>query len=887
MPIDSDYPQERIEYILADSNAKLFVTEENISELLANNHVENLCIDMHSENLCYCIYTSGSTGKPKGTLLKHKGIVNLATDLNIYSDLSKCERFGLMTTITFDVATQEILTALLNGFTGVLLPERKETIAEIIIDKVLSHKVDVMYATPTYFDALTDTQEKAHKVLSAVKVVCLAGEKFYLNHNVQALKKDYRVIFENHYGPAETHVITASTVDNMSDITIGKPIANTQIYILDRCRKPTPIGVIGELCVAGVCVGHGYLNRPELTSEKFIPNPFGEGNLYKTGDLAYWRDDGNIVYIGRNDFQVKIRGLRIELEEIENALCNVEGILQAAVTVRRNSQGRQLICAFYTGNVTDAHMLRSDIGKTLPQYMLPHIFVHLDQMPLTVSGKIDRKALPDVNLHSAETAEMYIAPRNLRQKELCRLYEIVLNADRVGIKDNFFDLGGDSLKAIELVSKAFNEGIYFNLQNVFDYPTVLELCELIENDDKQVVSYEENDFTEVNKVISRNKKEHLTVPVEVDIGNVLFAGATGFLGVHLLAYYLDNCTGTAFCLVRGKNASESLERLKELLRYYFGDKYESTNRIEAICADLQKDSFGLQQEKYDYLISQVNTVITAAASVKHYGSYKYFYDVNVETVKRLIDFCFVSGAKLIHTSTTGISGNSFTDDFGNVDKEIEIRFEENQIYVGQPLDNVYARSKFEAEVAILNAMTKGLRANIMRMGNLTNRLSDGKFQRNYESNAFLKHIKAVVELGAFPDYLSGLLAEFTPVDQAAEAVMLITRHFCKDFNIFHINSTRVVHLDWLVDQFNSLGFDVSILPDSQFSPILKKNDRILGYLINEVDENGKLSYGNNIHVLNDFTVKYLDMLGFEWAEIGHDYIKAYVDYFRNLGYFEV
>ncbi len=474
LPVDPDYPQDRIDYMLADSNAKSFVTEDNIQELFTNNDVSNPCINMSSNDLCYCIYTSGSTGQPKGTLLKHQGIVNLVTNLDIYNDLTNCERIGFMTTITFDVATQEILTALLNGFTGVLMPERKETKIDTIIDGVIEHKVDVIYATPTYFDSLTDTKEKADKLFSTVKVVCLAGEGFYVNTN--ALQHQ-NILFENHYGPAETHVATTDIVKDVDDVTIGKPIANTQIYIVDQYMQPTPIGVMGELCIAGDGVGVGYLNRPELTAEKFIDNPFGEGKLYKTGDLAYWREDGNIAYVGRNDFQVKIRGLRIELEEIENAICGIDGISQAVVVVRKNNEGRQLICAYYTGAEVDAKDIRSHIGKKLPKYMLPHICTHLDEMPLTSSGKINRKALPEVDLYAIETDVEYVAPTTEQEHILVSAIEVTLCIDKVGIVDNFFDVGGDSLKAIELISKLEKQGYHTDTKTIFECDTVKELAE--------------------------------------------------------------------------------------------------------------------------------------------------------------------------------------------------------------------------------------------------------------------------------------------------------------------------------------------------------------------------------------------------------------------------
>lgn len=479
LPVDPDYPQDRIDYMFQDSQSKLFITEENILGLLENDHADNPAIALPSESLCYCIYTSGSTGKPKGTLLRHRGIVNLVTNLNIYKNLSACVRFGFMTTITFDVATQEIFTALLNGFVGVLLHERKETSAQEIISNILSKKVDVIFATPTYFNALTEVRQDALNLLSAVKVVALAGEKFSINDYVSRVKDSCNVIFENQYGPVELHVIATTTTLCGNDFdSIGKPIGNNKVYILDKYLSPVPTGITGELCFAGDGVGAGYLNRPELTAEKFIDNPFGEGKLYKTGDLAYWREDGNIVYVGRNDFQVKIRGLRIELGEIESTISSVSGVSQAVVVVRKDDTGRQLICAFYTENApVVVGEIKAAIQEKLPRYMMPHSFTLLPQMPLTPSGKINRKSLPEVDLSAIASTVKYVAPQTEQQKVLASAIETVLGIERVGIEDNFFDLGGDSLKAIELIAKLEQKGFHAETRTIFSCGTVRDLAE--------------------------------------------------------------------------------------------------------------------------------------------------------------------------------------------------------------------------------------------------------------------------------------------------------------------------------------------------------------------------------------------------------------------------
>ena len=307
---------------------------------------------------------------------------------------------------------------------------------------------------------------------------------------------------------------------------------------------------------------------------------------------------------------------------------------------------------------------------------------------------------------------------------------------------------------------------------------------------------------------------------------------------------------------------------------------------------MQKDKFGISQEKYSELLNNVDTVINCAASVKHYGSYKYFYEANVETTKRLIDFTKQADAALIHTSTLSVSGNSFADQFDGYVSQDEKHFFESSLYIEQSLENVYARSKFEAEISVLEEIYDGLPAQIMRMGNLTNRFSDGKFQKIYESNAFLQRIRAVLNLGVVPDYLMELYSEFTPIDEAAEAVMAIARHFNNEQNVFHINSTKVVYLDKLLEYMNALGNSMKTVSEKEFSAVLRKtmeqtqSKHIFEAFIGDMDENDRLNYDSNIRIENDFTVEYLRKLGFEWNDIEFEYIKKYVEYFRDIGFLE-
>ena len=818
------------------------------------------------------------------SLLKHGGMVNFTiANSRFWQDI---DTVVSATIVTFDAFQMDAILSLALG-KNLVLANEDEIYNQILFEKLFEHSdSNMFFSTPTkiknYIECSADKM-----YIKKIKNLVIGGEVFSEQLLDSIKENSHETKVYNIYGPTETTIcVLVDTLTMDKVITIGKPIANTQIYIVDKYMKPVPIGVTGELCIAGEGVGAGYLNRPELTAEKFIDNPFGEGKMYKTGDLAYWREDGNIAYVGRNDFQVKIRGLRIELGEIENAISSVDGINMSVVVVRKNSEGRQLICAFYTGEEKSAQEIKSIIGEKLPKYMLPHLFTHLDEMPLTSSGKISRKTLPEIDLENIETSVEYVAPETKLQKKLCELIEVVLGVNSVGTLDDFFDLGGDSLKAIELVSQASEEGIYFNIQNLFDHSTVEELSKAIEKNNRQTVSFNNLNFDRINNILSKNKVGHIATPKKCDVGNVLVAGATGYLGIHVLANYLDNDSGIAYCLVRGKDKEESKKRLNKLLDFYFKGKFDSMHRIEVICADLQKHNFGLTDDEYNELIGKVDTVINCAASVKHYGTYQYFYEVNVESTKRLIQFCKKSNAKLIHTSTLSVSGNSFE----KFESQYDVRFGEDNLYIGQPLENVYARSKFEAEKLVLEAMCDGIEANIFRVGFLSNRYSDGVFQINYESNAFLKRLLAIIKLGIIPKSFKALPIEFTPVDLAAEAIMTITRNFSNVFNTFHICNINTIEMHNLIAFFKRVGIEINVVDDDEFYFKLKSANRVtedfnvFEAFANDFIENNKLDYSSKIVLDNQFSVDYLKKLQFEWNHIDFEYIKKYIEYFRKIGF---
>ncbi len=910
IPIDSRYPKDRIEYILNESNAKLIIKNReiefasSISLDIENGNIHSVKqfdnIEVNPKDVCYIIFTSVSTGKPKGCTLTNSGLVNFCINNNILEECNKLDRQVCVSvnTISFDFFIAESLLPLLNGYTVVLANEEESTSQEKFAELVVKNKVNIIQTTPTrhkiYFN-----ENKNLSYAKQFEIIVTSGEALPVDLLKVFNKFSSAKVF-NPLGPSECSVWVAggelklkNECVTADDITIGKPIANTQIYILDSQQHLLPIGVAGELCIAGDGVGKGYLNRPELTAERFIPNPFateenGHGKvMYRTGDLARWRADGEIEYLGRIDTQVKIRGLRIELGEIESVMSSFAGIQLAAVTDKKDENNRQYLVAYYTADKElDEKALRAHLSAKLPKYMVPNYFMRLDEMPMTPSGKTDRKNLPVPDF--AVSDREYVAPETDDEVILCELYKQILKNSNIGVEDDFFECGGDSLGAIELVAKAHDKGIEIALQNVFDYPTVRELCAFIEKGEKTNIHYEAEDFEKYDKLLNRNVIDESFVPVRKSLGNVLLTGATGFLGAHILDTLLREETGKIYCLIRSNSEDDRRGRLFELIEYYFGDKYrdEYGRRIIPIIGNIENSNLS------EDMPSDVQTVIHTAASVKHYGSYEYFRRVNVEGTQNVISYARRMQAKLIHISTLSVSGNSMADDFSVYRSEDERHFYETTLYMEQPLDNVYVHSKFDAERAVLDAMLDGLNARIIRVGNLTNRMSDYKFQPNYRENAFLTRVRALLEFGKFPNYLMDLYAEFSPIDKTAEGVVRIAQYADRQC-VFHLNSNKPIYFERFAQILQNMNISMQIVDGKEFAKALSdtmkqtSTEYIFEAFQNDMNEQGELVYDSNIRIENDFTVWFMKKVGFEWTDIDEEYISGYLNYFRELGYLEV
>ncbi|MBN2862737.1 MAG: amino acid adenylation domain-containing protein [Bacteroidales bacterium] len=495
LPLDIDYPDERIEYILKDSSAVALLTQTSFMERIS--FVNKLDIDLmdiyqrivpkvmkiriEPGSLAYIIYTSGSTGKPKGVMIRHSSVVNIITALHSYYPLKEEDTYLLKTTYTFDVSVAELFGWFMEGGRLAILPPMEEKNPRGIIRAIRDYRVTHINFVPSMLKMLMDTLEDEEiESMNRLKYVFTAGEALSVNLWERFVKKINQPVFENIYGPTEMTIyaskFTLKSPEGMVLTPIGKPVANTRAYVLDRGFRLSAIGVPGELCVSGDGIAVGYLNKPELTNEKFVPNPFEPGEkMYRTGDLVRWLPDGNIEYMGRIDYQVKVRGFRIELGEIESRLSGHPDIREAVVIARDDNDGNKYLCAYLIGErELTITQLREYLGKYLPDYMIPSYFIPIDQMPKTPSGKIDRKALPEPD-YMIRTGVEYEAPRNEQEEILKEVWQGVLGMENISIHDNFFALGGDSIKALQISARLQKHGLKMEVRDLFLHTTIGDL----------------------------------------------------------------------------------------------------------------------------------------------------------------------------------------------------------------------------------------------------------------------------------------------------------------------------------------------------------------------------------------------------------------------------
>jgi len=904
LPIDPKYPIAWIEDVLCDSKTHILLThntlntEREVNSRLAQTlgleqinledptvyigTASNLASNNKSCDLAYVIYTSGSTGKPKGVMIEHRSVNNLIHAL--YRELHFLEQKAIvsLTTVSFDIFVMETLLPLSQGLCVVMANEEERQIPKLLFHLINKYNIKMLQATPSKMRSILKDPQCSDG-LALLSEIFIGGETLsegVLKH-VQKVAPSARIY--NMYGPTETTVWSIYKDVTLADyVTIGNPIANTRIYILDEERAPVPIGITGEIYIGGEGLARGYLNREDLTKEKFVTDLFHQDQtMYKTGDLGRWTSKDEIEHLGRNDDQVKIRGFRIELREVEHCLLEHKLIQEAVVISREDGKDKNYLCAYLVGDPTcTVSDLRAYLVRNLPDYMIPSRFVWLDVLPLTPNSKINKKALPEPGSTGMVQNNEPFFPRDELEEELALIWTKALDLEHVSLDDNFFALGGDSLAIIEVLSGLWFREWGLSAQDFYDYPTIRQLSEKVRG--KLSRSKESDLLSENFPSIDLEYDKTPPTPMSVPMGNVLLTGATGFLGTHLIGELLKSTTCKIYCLMRGQ---ESETRLKSLLKFYFSESLQEIDhsRIQGINGDISLEKFGLSAKDYEELGRKVDTVIHAAGLVKHYGSYSEFEKVNVGGTQEIIAFCLAFGKPMNHVSTMSVSGNRLVQAPGKG------RFSETDLYIGQNyLDNLYIRSKFEAEAQVLKAKTLGVKATIFRIGLLTGRYTDGHFQANIHENAFYQKLKSIMELQAIQRNHLLQELEFTPVDVSAKGIISIIRSNTQAGRVFHMCNHKTIKIEEMINILYSLGKKIDWVDKALFYQLVDQKQKrhknsLYGFVL-DLTEELPSDLTMSIEIESNITQGYLAQIGFEWPEITAEYLSKIIEYMKKVGF---
>lgn len=904
LTIDPKYPDDRIAYMLEDSGAAALITDSGIlrerhefltelhcavldvSELLTNENEHNPGIDRAPDDLCYCIYTSGSTGKPKGVMLSQRNLVNFV-DANPknHEILGYTQRASVslaQAAFTFDVSIMEEFIPLANGMTVCMAGEEEIHNPVALAALMQTNHVDMMSCTPSFLANMIDL-DVMRGPLAKVASYDFGAEAFppSLFGKIRAINPGAYIM--NGYGPTEATI--SCTMDVVTDprrITIGRPNANVKAYVVDEKLHILPPRMCGELVICGDGVGIGYIGRDGLNREKFIS--LNGMRAYRTGDLAEYTYDGQLLFHGRTDNQIKLRGLRVELGEIESAINAYPGVI-TSIVLPCGEGDRQFLAAWYTASCEiPPAQLQAEIGKTLTHYMVPGVLTQLDVMPLTANGKIDKHRLPKPEYIQPE--RICTPPANPVEKDFCELFGEILQLEQVGAEDNFFGLGGTSLSASRVAMFAMEKGYRVVYADVFKHPTPRGLASLvlgeqidIPHNPADVVDY---DYDKLDHVLAGNVRGNLDEIKGGPIGNVLITGATGFLAIHVLWRYLESCEGTAYCLLRKGKMSSVEKRLRAMLVYYFSDDFETyfdSGRIRCIEGDITQPDTLSQLDELEF-----NTLINCAALVKHFDAGDGLERVNVQGVKNLIACCMRKNRRLIQISTVSVAGES-VNGLPDAGKQLY----ENDLFFGQLLENDYVRSKFYAERAVLEAISNGLDAKIMRVGNLMARHTDGEFQINFRSSGFMRQLQGYKVLGGFP--MSGMYdpVEFSEIGMTAEAILRLSGTDSK-FTVFHPCNNHLVTMADVIYIMQQHGFEIDVVSDQKFLQMLNAaaEDPRMSDAVG-----GLIAYANSEQSVDRrildsslrYTTEALFRLGFKWPITSPDYLRNMIDALDGLGMF--
>ncbi len=819
VPLDPANPLSRLALLLQDTQASVLLTQQSLAAamqaarpdgvlhsivcldadwpIVARESCDNPVNSATPADLAYVIYTSGSTGQPKGVCLGHRGLCNLTEALRHYFRLPAGGRVLQGASWSFDGAIGELVLAL--GVGGTLcLGTREELQPGVpLLEFLRRQRINLACLPPSVWSAMPTEELPDLQIALAVGESCSAEV---------ATRWGSGRRFINGYGPTET-TIAATVYDCPADgrqPAIGRPIRNTRIYLLDRFLQPVPVGVPGELYIGGAGVAHGYLNRPELTAERFLPDPFCSepgARLFRTGDLARYRPDGNLEFLGRLDQQVKVRGFRIELGEIEAVLRQFQQVQDAAVVVHQETFGQDRLAAYLAplpGRDLSSTDWRSLLGDRLPGYMIPATFTVLDALPLAPSGKVDRKRLPAPAGQTLRRKGTFVAPRTPTEESLARIWADELGVSEVGVHDDFFALGGDSLTILRIVTRVGETlQVEMPLSQFFHQPTVAGLAGAIASASAGSASIDLDAEVVLDPaVVPASNRSRSGDPIT----SVFLTGGTGFLGAFLLRELLQQTQADIFCLVRATDASAGAAKLKQALEAYdlWDDSFRS--RIVPVPGDLSRPLLGLPEEQFQILASKLDVIYHNGALVNLLYPYEALKSANVLGTQEVLRLACQSKCKPVHYVSTG---SVFPLSVPGEDRLIR----EDEELRSEGLLGGYSQSKWVAEKLMLAARARGLPVAIYRPGQITGHSQTGVASGE---DFLLRLIRICSRLGGVPDL--DMPIDLTPVDYVSQAMVYLSLQEESLGAVFHLLNPRPATLGQLADLVGALGYPLRRVP---------------------------------------------------------------------------
>ena len=905
VPIDVRYPLDRVRYILEASEAAIGLSTSSFVDAVvsgsdATDGVDWLLTDaadlddllaarsaapvtdadrtalVHAGSPAYEIFTSGSTGLPKGVVVPHGGLVALLGEVADRTATSSPTRSLAVASPSFDASVLELLVMLASAGTMVIAPGEVfagDDLVELIDRESITHA----FVTPAVLASMNA------EALSGRLEVLLSGGEAVPSTVVDAWAPGRR--FFNAYGPTETTIVSAIAGPLIAGhpVPIGGPPRGTTLYVLDERLHPVPQGVAGELYVSGAGVTRGYQGRPDLTADRFVPDPFAGVDapgrrMYRTGDVVRWVAPGVVEYLGRSDDQVKIRGLRIELGEIDAVLAATPRVSAAATLVHTDDAGRPHLVAWVVGDPTtlDPDAVIAAAAAALPGYMVPSVVTVIDALPVTGNGKLDRKALPAPVFAARE----FRAPTTSVQQAVALVFAEVLAVDKVGVDDDFFALGGHSL-LVTRVARRLREltGAPVSLQQVFDHSTVAGLARSIEVSE---VTEEASDFTHYVRLASD------IVPAASGPGLepprvALLTGATGFLGSHLVRELID-ASMTVIALVRADSESDGFERVAASMRRYGAWRDGDAERMRVIPSDLAIPGLGLTEDQFAELAREVDVIVHNGARVNHVENYRRLHEPNVRATEDLLRLAVTVRNKPFHYVSTG---SVLTDITALTAAGRLVVGENDRAPAAGLLDNGYVQSKWVAEEIVEIARTRGVTATIHRPGQITGDLATGAAGTD---DAFWNMVRAIAGLGIVPDLAEGSVA-MVPVNFVARAMVALILEPAARGRDFNLVNTERVSMALLGERLTAAGFDLEPVTTERFATELFTVGEELAAqgdegLVRAILVSGEFAGGmaETIVITNDATRAMLEPMGVVCPVVDRAVLDRYIDYFVGIGF---